>query len=417
MLKIVLINHSFQQNYYSRRWKLFAQSYPDCDVTLLTPDKFKWYNNKSYTYDGGKEETAQEVNEGNFHIKTFRLKYKHSWCSDDFKPLLLEIKPDIVYHIGTHTQLSLIQVARIVHKYLPSTKLMLFSMRGPSSDCALPPYEGSLTQWLKCFYLKLYEKIVIKYVRKYYDAVFCHYPDAVRNFRKLGFNQPIYMQTQVGVNPEWFYPNKDWRNEIREKYNIGDAYVFGSASRFTSDKGLDDIINAMPKEGDWKFMMMGNGSDADNARIKSSIRNRGLEDKIILTGFVDSYEIAKYWNAIDCAIHVPLTTPHWVETFSLAVVQAMITGKPIIGDTSGSVPYQIGPAGMIVHEHNIQELHDKIQWVLDNQQESINIGEKMRERALKFSIPHLNELFYHTIVEDVMQGEYDKNKIDMSIAL
>ena len=59
------------------------------------------------------------------------------------------------------------------------------------------------------------------------------------------------MQTQVGVNQEWFYRDDLKRQAIREKYNLGDAFVFGSATRFTPDKGLDDIIDALPDDGNW----------------------------------------------------------------------------------------------------------------------------------------------------------------------
>ena len=143
------------------------------------------------------------------------------------------------------------------------------------------------------------------------------------------------MQTQVGVNEEWFHEDNEARKEVREKYNLGDAFVFGSASRFTPDKGIDDILNALPKEGNWKYLMMGKGSEEDNKRLSDLIEKNGLSEKVIMTGFVDWYDMAKYWNAVDCAIHVPRTTSHWVETFSLAAVQPQITKKPVIGNTSG----------------------------------------------------------------------------------
>ena len=122
-----------------------------------------------------------------------------------------------------------------------------------------------------------------------------------------------------------------------------------------------------------------------------------------------------YWNALDCAIHVPRTSDNWVETFSLAIVQARATGKPIIGNSSGSVPYQIGPDGIVVEEKNIQALHDKISWVIEHPEDAKLIGQKMRNRAIKcFSVQHLNEMFYDTII-DIKNGVFDAKKQDMSI--
>ena len=54
-------------------------------------------------------------------------------------------------------------------------------------------------------------------------------------------------------------------------------------------------------------------------------------------------------------------------------------------------------------------------WVLNNRDEAKKIGALMKKRATEcFSILHLNELFYRTVVEDVMQGKYDKAKADMA---
>lgn len=161
--------------------------------------------------------------------------------------------------------------------------------------------------------------------------------------------------------------------------------------------------------------MMGTGSEEDVNNLKALIKSRGLEEKVILPGMIDWYEIAKYWNAIDCAVHVPRTTPEWVETFSLAAVQPQATKKPVIGNTSGSVPYQIGFKDMIVEEGNIKALHDKILWVLNHKEEAATYGEQMYQRTINsFSIHHLNDMFYDTLVEDVLCGKYDTKKIDMT---
>ncbi len=414
---IVLINHSFQINYFSRRWKLFSESNPDFDVYLLAPTKYEWYSEKGYNYGSSSTLEGKEKEEGNFHVRLFRIKEipHKGWTSPDFEFLFREINPDIVYHIGTHNQESLYQVTKLLVKKFPHVKRIAFSMRGPALNLKRPKI--SLISFSSIARRIMYyrHKYVLNYIHNHIDAFFCHYPDAIDCFRAEGYSGPLYMQTQVGVNIEWFHEDALARKEIREKYNLGDSFVFGSASRFTTDKGLDDIINALPIDGDWKYLMMGKGSQVDIDRLKALVEKRGLQNKVIMPGFVDWYDMAKYWNAVDCAIHVPRTTPTWEETFSLSVIQAMITKKPIIGNTSGSVPYQIGPDAMCVNEGDIQALNLKIQWVLDNQSCLSEIGEKMYERALQFSVQHLNDLFYDTLIEDVIAKKYDSNKKDMTI--
>ena len=418
--KIALINHSFQINYFSRRWEIFAEQHPNVEVYLLAPAKHEWYGGKGYQYDKkvNKVYEAQNFDKGNYHRRVFRTAVKKfiGWTSPDFKPLFKEIKPDVVYYLGTHNSPALKQVLQLRAKCFQSMKVIAFSMRGPALNLKLKKDKCSPVRWVARRLMYLHDKNQLDYINNHVDAFFCHYPDAVDCFRKEGYNGPIYMQTQVGVNEEWFHEDEAARKEIREKYNIQNStYVFGSATRFTKDKGIDVILKALPTEGDWKYLMMGTGSDDDKERLRSIIRERHLEGKVIETGMVDWYDMAKYWNAVDCAIHVPLTTPQWEDTFALSAVQPQITKKPVIGNTSGSIPYQVGFDEMIVPEGDIQALHDKIQWVLDHQAEAAEIGEKMYRRCMdSFSVQHLDDMFYDTIVEDVLQGKYDEAKIDMT---
>ena len=416
---IALINHSFQIGYFSRRWELFAQKHPNVEVYLLAPQENEWYGGKDYSYDKSvnKTITADCFDKGNFHRRVYRKKEKKyfGWVSPDFKSLFEQVKPDVIYHIGTHNSASLRQVLSLRNRFFPSTKVIAFSMRGPAMNLRIKRDKCSFAKWVGRRLLFMCQKRHLHFVNKNVNAFFCHYPEAVNCFKKEGYRGPIYMQTQVGVNEEWFHEDIEARKEIRAKYGISDeTYVFGSATRFSHDKGIDTILKALPIEGDWKYLMMGTGSEEDKNRLRSIILERHLEGKVIETGMIDWYEIAKYWNAIDCAIHVPLTTPHWEDTFALSAIQPQITKKPVIGDTSGSIPYQIGEINMIVPEGDVVALSEKITWVLGHKKEAFGIGLKMYQRTHdSFEVTHLNDMFYDTIVEDVLPGSYDKEKIDM----
>ena len=414
MLKIVIINHTFQKDYFCKRWKMLAEMDPELDVTLLAPTTFLWGDNKRLTYGDVEKIKGIEVDEGNFHIKLIEMKpHKFcSWTSPDMCEKILKINPDVIYHIGHHQQESVLQLIPLKKK-IKNVKLLTFSMRGPT--VMKVEREGvSLKRYLLRRALFEYNMLKTRIVLNHSDAIFCHYPDGRDCFREEGYTGPIYMQTQVGVDTDKFRPDAEARKRIREKYNLGDAYVFGSATRFTSDKGLSDVIAALPENGNWKYLMMGSGLPEENEAIKNQIHESGLDDKIILTGFIDWHDMSDYWNALDCAVHVPRTTRTWVETFSLSVVQAMATALPIIGDDSGSVPYEIGAEGIIIPEGDIAELRSKMQWVMDNPEEAKKIGEKMQKRAENsFSIRHLTATFYDTL-QDIVKGIHDSAKEDMA---
>lgn len=417
MIKLVLINHTFQKKDFYKRWQKLAEAHQNLDVTLLAPGEWDWGIEKNLTYGHVDHLAGETIESNNFRIHLIDIQKTKlgGWISYRMETEILQIHPDFVYYIGEHTQDALMQLFRFRKRNkLNTMKILAFSMRGHQQSLHLQK-SSSLKGKIRSVGKYLYFKRKLDLLNRNCDVIFCHYPDAMAEFRREGFRRPIYMQTQVGVDPDIFHPDEACRRRIREQYSIGDAFLFGSASRFNENKGLNEIIKALPEDGNWKYLMMGWGRPDEVERIKSEIAARHLEEKIILTGFIDNWpDMAAHWNALDCAVHAPLTTHEWEETFSLALVQAMATGLPIIGSSSGSVPYQIGPKGVVIREKDIQALHDAFIEMMLSPEKCRSIGDQMKDRAVNgFGIYHLNELFYLTI-KDIMNGIYDPNKIDMA---
>lgn len=419
-MKIVMINHTFQQEQFCKRWRVLAEEHKDWDVTLLAPSEWTWGSGKAVTFGKVEKKNGYEFEHQNFRVKQIHIKNHkaRSWTSKDMIEQLESIQPDCVYHIGSHTQESLMQILDYKKNKNPNLKVFAFSMRGPQQNVENIPnlmrHDKSIVKKCLRFFQYYYEKSKVKKLNSLCDAVFCHYPDGMECFKKEGFDKPIFMQTQVGVDTEVFYPDANKRKLIREKYGIADdEYVFGSAVRFNPSKGVPKVLEALPNNGRWKYLLMGSGLPEEIDAIKALIKQRNIESKVILTGFIDWNSMAEHWNAVDCAIHYTQTTPTWIETFSLSLVQAMATGLPVIGSTSGSVPYQIGPDGIIVDENDTQDLANQINWVLNNQDAAKDIGEKLYRRTINsFSTNHLNNLFYRTI-NNIIIGHYSAKDIDM----
>lgn len=409
--KIVIINQIFGVSYNRIRWEMLANSHKDLDVTLITPHK-RIVGGTGDRSDGIiNTVVCDPIDNQNYHLIPVECKFDKSgnWTSKEMLKVIFDIKPDLVYHIGSHFQPSLHQCLRYVKRYLPKTKTVTFSMRGPNNNMF---YEGE-TSIIKRIgrVLLFYPKI--SRVNKYSDAVLCHYPDALRAFRDEGYKKPIYISTQNGVNTDLFRPNTEYRKIIRKKYNIDDSFVFGSVTRFTPEKGIIDIIEALPCEGNWKYLLIGGGSIKEKEHIVNRIRDKGFENRFIITGYLDWENLSMHLNAMDCAIHVP-KTGKWTETFSVGLVQEMASGLPVIGSDSGSVPYQIGQDGIIVPEGNIEEIRKKMEWILDHKEEAKKIGEKMKKRAEDcFSLYHLSDCIYDIFL-DIIHDVYDVNKIDMT---
>lgn len=416
MLKIIIISHTFIKEDCQKRWRTLAKDHSDLDITLLTPSEWEFLTG----YDMSNRLTCKDFDDDNFHVRSLEIKNNKylGWISADIKRIIEENSPDIVYHIGGHLQRNMIKLAKMKKNNKAHFKLYSFSMRGPYNNIdwivKKQNTEKNIIKKIKRFVMIILNKHNLKIFNRYCDAVFCHYPEAVKCFRDEGYRGPIFMQTQVGFDSDLFYPDINKRRIIREKYALGDSFVFASAIRFVEGKGWKEVIQAFPQEGDWKYLLMGAGTKAEIEKIKDMIKKYNFSDKIILTGYINENDMPYYWNAADCAIHFPRTTQSWIETFSLSVVQAMGTNLPVIGSDSGSVPYQIGPDGIIVPEDDIEQLARAINKAMNSKEELKLIANKMYERAVNsFSIKHLNDLFYLTIIE-LNNNVINEKRFDMT---
>lgn len=419
-MKIIIINHTFQKRQFSKRWEDLAEKHKDWEITLLAPAEWTWGDGGALTFGFSESICGFEYSKDNFFIKTIRVKKfgGFRWISMEMISYIESYNPDVVYHIGTHTQESLMQILMYKVHHRKKFKVFAFSMRGPCLDLKHLREQGRREKKISKRMLNIakdaYRTWKVSYLNKYCDAIFCHYPEALKSFRSEGFEGPILIQTQVGVDTSIFYPDIGKRNKMRDKLGISESYVFASAVRFNFGKGIMQVLDALPIDGDWKYLLIGSGTPEEVKAVRDKISQRGLSDNIILPGFVQWEDMANFWNAADCAIHFTQTTDDWVETFSLSLVQAMATKLPVIGSSSGSVPYQIGNDGIIVDEHDIISLHGKLQWIIKHKAEGREIGERLYQRTIRsFSTSCLNELFYRT-VNQLLMNVYDVNNIDMA---
>jgi glycosyltransferase involved in cell wall biosynthesis len=376
-----------------------VQDYSDVEITLIGPTEY-------ICADWGEpiNLALKAIEQNRFRFIPLQFVFNRVWNRlfqsgsrvVGLSTTLKQIRPDLIYLIGTGTEDVTFQVAWVRKHFMPKTKIALFTMSGVNMP---------LHDLLFCLRWKL--------TRSFIDAFYCHCPRSVDVLRSQGkVWQPIYMQTQVGVNVDIFKPDGVKRQWIREKLGVkDDEYLFGSVSRMDIRKGLLDMVDALPVKAKWKFVMIGSGSD--QRVVEDAVRARGLTEQVLLPGFVDlPYGVAEYINALDCSVLMSKTLPNNCDTFALAVAQSMAIGLPVIVSDSGGLAYQVGKEGIVVHEGDIEGLHKAMEYVSSNPEKGREIGAKMRTRLLNsFSVPHLNHCFYDT-VRDIINGVVNTNHID-----
>lgn len=407
MIKLVIVATNLNRNKFWRRWLCLKNEFGDIDITILAPKRFESGDNEKYTFGYKEVFEGSEYMEERFRVRPIRIKQNPlgGWSSPDIKQFIMEEKPDFVYYIGIHASESLSQVISASKKV--RAKVLVFTMRGD-----LKPQKPAT---IKHYAISKYVELLNRRNVAGSDAIFVHYPDAVTAFRREGYQGPLFINTQIGVDTSYFRFSEDGRNRIRGKYNLQDCYVFGGASRLNAEKGIIDAISALPVDKKIKYMILGNGTEKEKKAIQACAEHYGVMSQIIMPGMISWDELPDYLSAMDCAIHIPKRTENWVETFSLALVQEMSVGLPIIGSRSGSVPYQIGRDDLLVDEQNTEQVHSKMVWVANNKEQASKIGEEMRKRCVScFDIEHIAHCF-GVVLHELADGIYNTEHIDTAV--
>lgn len=124
------------------------------------------------------------------------------------------------------------------------------------------------------------------------------------------------------------------------------AFVVGQIGRLSKQKAPDVFINMAAiikkKVPNSFFIMVGNGDQ--EKQIKNQIKNLGLEDSFLLTGWVNNP--TAHLNCMDVATLLS----RW-EGFGLVLAEYMYSGTPLVATNVDAIPYVVkdGTDGLLVN--------------------------------------------------------------------
>lgn len=216
-----------------------------------------------------------------------------------------------------------------------------------------------------------------KAVKDHLDASGYFQPDAV----KVIYN---------GVDSKRFKPENDC-DYLYDEWKIPqNARIIGMMGRVNSWKGQGDFLKAaniiMAKYSDVYTVFVGAAFEGEGWREKEladAIAQSPYKNRIINKGYrTDSEGIYKLYDVFV----LPSTNPDPLPT---VVLEAMATGKPIVGYKHGGVCEMVKEDynGLLAEVRNPEDLACKIESLLEDDNKRKNMGVNSRKRLLeKFSI-------------------------------
>jgi glycosyltransferase involved in cell wall biosynthesis len=190
-----------------------------------------------------------------------------------------------------------------------------------------------------------------------------------------------------GIDIDYFtdrYTPQD-KSAVRHSYGFSaDDYVIGLCAAMRSEKAHGDLLHALSRLRSAgvaaKCLLIGDGPE--RPAIERQIKAMDLSPHVGITGFICDVRPAV------ATCDVMAIVSHHVETFSIAALEAMALGKPMVMSTIGGAGEQVidGDNGYLFPGGDIAMLADALHKLQDRQQR-MQMGARARLlTAQRFSV-------------------------------
>jgi len=102
------------------------------------------------------------------------------------------------------------------------------------------------------------------------------------------------------------------------------------------------------------------GSGPERKRLQSLAEALGIAGNVRFEGQIPSGEMPARLARLHLLVLPSHTRSNWMEQFGRILIEAMISGVPVVGSNSGEIPNVIGDAGLVYPEGEVSTLREHI---------------------------------------------------------
>jgi len=197
---------------------------------------------------------------------------------------------------------------------------------------------------------------------------------------ELGIGRDKTLFIPNGVDIDVFHPQVNGSG-IRERYGIAsDDKVILCPRRLVAKNNVGYLIEAMPEvikqNSQVRCLIAGCGSE--RAKLEEEAVALGIANRVTFTGEIPNSEMPEYYAASDIVV-----LPSLKEGTSIAGLEAMATGKPLVGTNVGGIPHIIAnnKTGVLVRLGNPRELACAMVSLLNDDGKRVTMGLNARKRV------------------------------------
>lgn len=151
--------------------------------------------------------------------------------------------------------------------------------------------------------------------------------------------------------------------DIRDIKRESNEFIFFSVAFLEGEKGFDTLIKAFAekyKNKNAKLVVGGDGSQME--WLKGIAKSENVEDQVVFTGALSREEVANWMNKCNAFV-----LPSRYETFGVVYIEALASGKPVIGTFNGGAEDIVTKeVGILVEIDNVKALSEAMEYIEQN---------------------------------------------------
>ncbi len=223
----------------------------------------------------------------------------------------------------------------------------------------------------------------------------------LRQHKALGYRVENSCMIPNGIDTQSFKPSPGSRASVRAGLGLSaDALLIGLVGRYHPSKDYPNFLRAaahlVEANPDLHFLLIGSGVDDNNAVLRRTIQELGLEARTHLLG--ERHDVPRLTAALDI-----FSLASYVESFPNVIGEAMACEVPCVVTDVGDAALIVGDTGRVVPAGDALALARACQELIDLGQggrRTLGQAARMRVRQ-RFTLESVTAR-YESLYEDVL---------------
>jgi glycosyltransferase involved in cell wall biosynthesis len=210
-------------------------------------------------------------------------------------------------------------------------------------------------------------------------------PLAAKLLADQGFAREVE-PVSCGIDLARFYPHAEPKAWARKLFDLPDRPTALFVGRLDEEKRLDDLVRALPyvlNDTDAQIALVGQGNQ--RPELERLAERIGVRERVFFLGYVPDENMPQAFAAADL-----FAMPSVAELQSIATLEAMASGLPVVAANAMALPHLVADNGYLFEPRDVMSLARHMTTILTDEDLRARLGKASRDLALTHD--HQNSL-------------------------